>query len=185
MRKTICALPVLYSEWPTSTWLPGCTQDQNTGTWSNIHIVRQRDIRDMRVTRAMRGAECWADHRLVRFTMNCCIQPPHRNQPKTVRASYNASKLKNPSYLEEYQCSLDEQFPHGSPSLQEIALRNGSHSRKLSLQLPGRHWNLKPENTKTGLTKTMSQYKQLWSAKNKAFTEWQNDPTSVTKKTKF
>ncbi|KAK7093523.1 hypothetical protein V1264_007258 [Littorina saxatilis] len=58
-------------------------------------IVRQRDMRDVRVTRAMRGAECWTDHRLVRATMNLHIPPPHGNRPKTVRASYNTKRLKN------------------------------------------------------------------------------------------
>ena len=33
-------------------------------------IVRQRDRRDVQVTRCMRGADCWSDHRLVRSKMN-------------------------------------------------------------------------------------------------------------------
>ena len=44
-------------------------------------IVRQRDIRDVRVTRAMRGAECWTDHRLVRAVLTLHIAPPHGNRP--------------------------------------------------------------------------------------------------------
>ena len=77
-------------------------------------IVRQCDIRDVGVTRAMRGAECCTDHRLVRSTMSLHIPLPHRNRPKTVMASYSTSKLKNPSHLEEYQRLLDERFLDGS-----------------------------------------------------------------------
>ena len=33
-------------------------------------IVRQRDRRDVQITRCMRGADCWSDHRLVRSKMN-------------------------------------------------------------------------------------------------------------------
>ena len=32
-------------------------------------IVRQRDLRDVCITRAMRGAECWTDHRLIRAVL--------------------------------------------------------------------------------------------------------------------
>ena len=120
-------------------------------------IVRQRDTRDVRVTRAMRGVECWTDHRLVRSTMKLYTPPPYRNGPKTVRASYNTSKLKNPSHLEEYRGLLDEKLLM-TPSLRKIALRNGPHSRT---QLLRRYWDLKSEFTKTGLTKTVSQYKLI------------------------
>ena len=33
-------------------------------------ICRRRDIRDVRITRAMQGAECWTDHRLVRSILS-------------------------------------------------------------------------------------------------------------------
>ena len=61
-----------------------------------------------------RGAEDWSDHRLVRSTMNLHIPLPHRNPCNTVRASYNTSKLKNPSHIIEYQLLLDKEFPDGS-----------------------------------------------------------------------
>jgi len=36
-------------------------------------IVRQRDAKDVQITKAMRGAECWTDHRLVRTTLQLHI----------------------------------------------------------------------------------------------------------------
>ena len=66
-------------------------------------IVRQWDVRDVRVTRAMRGAECWTDHRLVRAVLTLHIVPPHGNRPKTVRAAYNVARLKDPSYRARFQ----------------------------------------------------------------------------------
>ena len=74
-------------------------------------FVRQRDIRDVRVTHVVRGAECWTGQRLVRSTMNLYIPLPRRNRPKTVKACYNTS---NPSHLEGYQRLLGEKFPDGS-----------------------------------------------------------------------
>ena len=50
-------------------------------------IVRQRDIRDVRVTRAIRGAECWTDHRLVRAVLVLHIAPLSGNRPRTVGAT--------------------------------------------------------------------------------------------------
>lgn len=38
-------------------------------------IVRQRDQRDERVTRAMRGAEYWTDHQFIRSKMRLEIRP--------------------------------------------------------------------------------------------------------------
>ena len=43
-------------------------------------IVRQRDRGDVRVTRAMCGAECWTDHRLIISKLNLKIQPKKRRQ---------------------------------------------------------------------------------------------------------
>ena len=39
-------------------------------------IVRQRDSRDVCLTRTMRGAECWTDHRLVRTVLSLHIATP-------------------------------------------------------------------------------------------------------------
>ena len=73
-------------------------------------IVRQRDIRDVRVTRAMRGAECWTDHRLVRAVLTLHIALFHGNLPKTVRAAYNVARPKDPSYRARFQQVLDEKL---------------------------------------------------------------------------
>nr|XP_027227478.1 uncharacterized protein LOC113819443 [Penaeus vannamei] len=45
-------------------------------TWHILDyaIVRRKDLRDVVITRAMRGADGWTDHRLVRTTMKLCIQ---------------------------------------------------------------------------------------------------------------
>jgi len=41
-------------------------------------IIRQRDRRDVRVTKTMCGAECWSEHRLPISKMTLRIQPPRR-----------------------------------------------------------------------------------------------------------
>lgn len=56
-------------------------------------IVRQRDLKDVLHTRAMRGAECWTDHRMIRTRARLQIRPPVRKckaSPKLNVASLNA-----------------------------------------------------------------------------------------------
>lgn len=43
-------------------------------------IVRRNDMKDVRITRAMRGADGWTDHRLVRSIFLLKIRPPARRQ---------------------------------------------------------------------------------------------------------
>ena len=43
-------------------------------------IVKKRDCQDVLLTRAMRGAECWTDHRLVRSSLSLNIRPPTRRK---------------------------------------------------------------------------------------------------------
>ena len=38
-------------------------------------ITRRRDLQDVRLTKAVCGAKCWTDHRLITTTLNICIQP--------------------------------------------------------------------------------------------------------------
>ena len=39
-------------------------------------IVRRRDLNEQQITRAMRGAECSTDHRLIRSTLRLAVRPP-------------------------------------------------------------------------------------------------------------
>ena len=48
-------------------------------------ICPRRDIRDVTITRAMRGAECWTDHRLVRSILSMHITPTRRKNTKSCR----------------------------------------------------------------------------------------------------
>ncbi|XP_049595938.1 uncharacterized protein [Syngnathus scovelli] len=44
-------------------------------------IVCQADRKEERVTRAMRGADCWTDHRLIRAKLILELRPPLRKTP--------------------------------------------------------------------------------------------------------
>ena len=91
-------------------------------------IVRKRDIRDVLITRAMRGAECWTDYRLIRSTLNLiiplCTESP-QNCPENYStlpnfSSVNILKVSSPNWtnnllLSNYHLSSQ---PKNGPSLE-------------------------------------------------------------------
>ena len=78
-------------------------------------ICRQRDIRDFMITRTMRGAECWTDHRLVRSILSLCIVPPHRKTSNVITLAFNVAKLEYVQRCDESAHNLDSRIAaHGS-----------------------------------------------------------------------
>lgn len=58
-------------------------------------IVQRRDRQDVRVTKAMCGADCWTDHSLLVSKLNIRNQSPRRPQGAQVPKRVNISKLGN------------------------------------------------------------------------------------------
>ena len=73
-----------------TTWMHPCSKH-----WHLLDyvIVRQRDKKDVRVTKAMCGAECWTDHRLLISKLNIRIEPHRRSQGKKAPKRLDVSKL--------------------------------------------------------------------------------------------
>uniref|UniRef100_UPI00398F0602 uncharacterized protein n=1 Tax=Pristiophorus japonicus TaxID=55135 RepID=UPI00398F0602 len=78
-------------------------------------IVRSRDIKDVKITRAMWGAECWTDHRLVRSTLQLYIAPLQCKRPKPSRSAFNTARLKHQCYREQFQDDLDNMLMSHGP----------------------------------------------------------------------
>ena len=146
-------------------------------------IVCQRDIRDVRVTRAMRGAECWTDHRLVRAVLALLIALLCGIQPKTVRDAYNVVKLKDPSYWALFQQVLDEK-------LQDCVTTKGSTEKWTSFKetvskTAKEVLGVKTRTHENWFNENGEKIKEAIHAKNKSYIEWLNDPSSVSKREKF
>ena len=67
-------------------------------------ITRQRDIKDFLITRAMRGADCETDHRLIRSKVLLKIRPLQRRQAPTKKL--DIPKLKSPETTALYRNQL-------------------------------------------------------------------------------
>ena len=121
-------------------------------------IVRKRDIRDVKITRAMRGAECWTDHRLVRSILSMHLVLAHRKKPKLTRAKFNTAKLAD--------SNIEHDLLNGDPEERWTHLKRiMSESSKEVLGLKERvHQDWFDENSE-----------EIIQEKHKAYMEWQND----------
>uniref|UniRef100_A0A8C5LPA2 Endonuclease/exonuclease/phosphatase domain-containing protein n=1 Tax=Leptobrachium leishanense TaxID=445787 RepID=A0A8C5LPA2_9ANUR len=73
-------------------------------------IVRNRDRQDVKVTKAMCGADCWTDHRLIVSKMKIHIQPKRRPHAAIALKRLNISKLKRPDVKQTFVDTLDERL---------------------------------------------------------------------------
>ena len=71
-------------------------------------IVRAQDQTDVNMTRTLRGADSWIDHRLVRSKMTLRLLLRSRKQSKKWRRRFNIKALQNPATCESLQHHLIE-----------------------------------------------------------------------------
>ena len=146
-------------------------------------VVRQRDIGDVCITRAMRGAECWTDHRLVRAVVNLRIAVTHRKRPKVVRAAFNTARLRHPFIHNKFQEALDENLKAIPSAVNGVEkweqFKNVVTETAKAILGPKKrvHQDWFDEND--------AHITQLLQEKNKAFMEWQDDPSSTPKADRF
>ncbi len=77
-------------------------------------IVRKVDQNDVQITRAMRGANCWTDHRLIRSTLKLSIRPPVRHRSTAIK-KLNVSKLKDNENINAFRRTLAEKLISEDP----------------------------------------------------------------------
>ena len=73
-------------------------------------IVRKRDRQDVLVTKAMCGAECWTDHRLIVSKVKLQIQPKRRPQGTSAPKRLNVVKLKSEETRSDFVSTLEERL---------------------------------------------------------------------------
>ena len=73
-------------------------------------ITRAKDNHDVRVTKAMCGADCWTDHRLIISKLKFRIQPPRRPQGKKASKRLNTNKLLLESVSQKLSEDLDSKL---------------------------------------------------------------------------
>lgn len=79
-------------------------------------IVRHSDTRDVRITRAMRGAECWTDHRMIVAKLHISVRPALRLQ-KSGKRRLHCTRLRKAEVRDEFRRSLSEKVTEAEPGL--------------------------------------------------------------------
>ncbi|CAG9136099.1 unnamed protein product [Plutella xylostella] len=73
-------------------------------------IVRRSDVSCVQITRVMRSAHCWTDHRLVVTKMHIRLSPPRRSQ-KAKCSRLNVDKLTSLQVRKSYSEALAKKLP--------------------------------------------------------------------------
>ena len=83
-------------------------------------LVRQKDRRDVRITKSMCGADCWTDHRLLVSKLNLTVQPQVRPQGQKLPKRLNAAKLHDQDTKEAVQKRLSTELDSQSVDASNI-----------------------------------------------------------------
>lgn len=70
-------------------------------------IVRRSDTKDVLLTRAMRGVECWTDHRLIIARLRVKVRPAIRLQ-RSEKKRLDCARLEKPTDRDSLRRSLAE-----------------------------------------------------------------------------
>jgi len=83
-----------------TTWM-----HQRSGHWHLIDyvIVRRSDQSDVKLTRAMRGATMWSDHRLVRCKLQLSIKPLRGLKREAPPRKFSVSSLKSETIQQQLE----------------------------------------------------------------------------------
>lgn len=142
-------------------------------------ITRRRDIQDVHITRAMRGADCWTDHQLLRSKLSFTIANTHRRQKADIKKKLDVQKLSDPATKESLKTNLQGHINNlpteVDPEKAWANFRNAVYdSAKDTLGHPTRkHQDWFDNNNK--------EIQNLLKQKQEAFTDWLHDKDSSAK----
>ncbi|BHF75732.1 hypothetical protein SprV_0501882800 [Sparganum proliferum] len=112
-----------------------CLPDREKATWRHPRsrqwhlldyvLVRRRDQRDVLVTKAIAGADGWADHRLVISKIRIRLQPRRRPQGKRLPGKLNVALLSLPAHHLHFSNGLAQRLDN-LPIADAAAAENAS-----------------------------------------------------------
>jgi len=88
----------------------GSWMHPRSGYWHLIDFVltRQRDLRNIRLTRAMRATTSWSDHRLVRTSVFLTTKAVKRTHKALRMKRHNVANLQDEATCMDLQEQLDQ-----------------------------------------------------------------------------
>ena len=146
-------------------------------------IIRRRDIQDVHITRAMRGADSWTDHVLLRSRLSFSITSAHRYQKADIKKKLDVRRLTDPETKATLVAMVSkeiENLPTDASSAKAWAnFRNAVYnSAKLTLGHPQRKHQDWFDSNNTEIIALLEQ-------KQEAYASWLNDKSSNDKHARF
>ncbi|XP_076045788.1 uncharacterized protein LOC143028030 [Oratosquilla oratoria] len=159
--------------------------------WHQIYfiITRKADLRDFLITRALRGAECWTDHRSIRSIVSFQIRPPIRKQAKK-KKQIDRALFHNQDKLTELQTafhSIISQLPEPitfNPTPEQIESDWKTFSDSIYFTLTDT-LGFSTRNHQDWFDQSRADILDLLRRKNNAHLAALNNPTSNLLKQKF
>ena len=146
-------------------------------------ITRRKDIRDIHITRAMRGADCSSDHIMLRCKTSFQLTNTHRRRRSSAKKKLDVQKLSDPTVRDALEEALAENLEKYSPTddqekswniLRDTVYSTASevlgHQKK-------KHQDWFDENN--------TEILNLLGEKRKAHSAWLSDRSSVFKHERF
>ena len=162
-----------------TTWM-----HPRTKLWHMIDFVicRKQDSNDVKITKAMRGAECWTDHRLVRSVLSMHITPMHRKKKKVVRPSFNLEKLRSNS--QQFAEDLDNRLKSHGP-ITGSTTSKWDQLKTLMKEAATSTIGPKIRSHQDWFDENDEVIGKLLKDKQNAYQEWQNESSSTLKRDRF
>ena len=146
--------------------------------------VRKTDRQDVQVTKALCGAECWTDHRLIICKLNLQIQPPRRPQGKMASKCLHLSGLKDKHFRQRFADTLNSRLDSlllDSDDVEEnwIEFRSSTYSSAHAVlgSTKRKHQDWFDEND--------MQIRKLLDEKHRLHVEYLSDRSSMSKKAAY
>ena len=168
-----------------------CLPTRNKTSWSHPRskhwhlidyaIVRKRDRQDVHITKAMCGAECWTDHRLILSKINFRIQPKRRPQGTKTSKRLNVKKLKSSTIKQSFADTLEMHLDSLDLENQDVetawgTLRETVYSTAMECLGP----STKKQND--WFDENCTEIMQMLENKHRLYKAHLDDPNSIAKK---
>ena len=153
---------------------------------SKKRILFEHPVHKVYQTRAMRGAECWTDHRLTVTRMNLRLHHGASRRRQNVFKKINCAALKDDSnrqgYVEEVRTILQEnQNNQQSMSAEE----NWKQVSQRLLMAANKILGSERKNHRDWFRKSATEIQTLWEDRNRAHTACLRNPLSVQMRRRF
>ncbi|KAL8619268.1 hypothetical protein ACOMHN_056912 [Nucella lapillus] len=136
-RQDVCYLVITNTLFRLSTRNKTSWMQPRSKLWNLIDYVstRKRVMQNARVMKAMCGAGCWTDHRLIVSKCKLRILPVRRPQGQKTAKRLDVSKLKSSKVAEEFSSYLDGRLPDLRTTLKTSGWPSETHTTLLPLNI--------------------------------------------------